>query len=402
MTTQDTRAEARVLDQDGAPALSRTRLGVPWGTVLPLAIVLAFADGFWMTSLRGAVGYIERTQTPFTSWFRESALGVPIFVLAVLGALTLALHWFGPTLRGRSVLAAMGLVAAAATVVGLAEIAVSAAYDYHLQVRQLQTMHDMCSVTGCEDPRLQASLQLQVRAVGMASLLLLATNVVVVGWMVALSGGRLSLTRTRRPHVRSGRVGTAVARLDTRDWALVAALVGGAVIHVAVVPEHLVEWPAAAVFFIGLAAAQVTVAAMVVLDARTSLRLAAAVSLVPLLLWLSSRTAGMPFGPEAGTPEHIGLADVAAGVLELAALVLAVLLLRAHGRAGSGTGPQDGVPARWLSAHLRALVVVALVTVTTIGVAGSGLAWFDVVSAGDWSDVHGADQGAGQGDSRAP
>ena len=395
MTMQDARPEhpARVLDPAAASDVRSTRTGVPWGTVLPLAFVLAFADGFWMTSLRGAVGYIERTQTPFTSWLRESALGVPLFVLAVLGALTLALHWFGPNLRGRSVLAAMGLVAAAATVVGLAEIAVSSAYDYHLQVRQLQTMHEMCTTTGCEDPRLQASLQLQVRAVGMASLLLLATNLVVVGWVVALSGGRLNVTRDRRARGRSGRVGTAAARLDTRSWALVTALVGSAVIHAAVVPEHVTEWPAAAGFFVGLAAAQVTIAAMVVLEARASLRLAAAVSLVPLLLWLASRTTGMPFGPEVGTPEHIGLADVAAGVLEVVALVLAVLLLRARGRVGSGTEPRDGTPTRWRSAHLRALVVVALVAITTIGVAGSGLAWFDVVSAGDWSDVNGDGQG---------
>ena len=50
------------------------RLGVPWLTVLPLAAVMAYADGFWMMSLRGAVGAIERTQEPFTSWWRESTL----------------------------------------------------------------------------------------------------------------------------------------------------------------------------------------------------------------------------------------------------------------------------------------------------------------------------------------
>src|SRR4051812_10338129 len=30
--------------------------GVPWSTVLPIAVVLVYADGFWMTSLQGAVG----------------------------------------------------------------------------------------------------------------------------------------------------------------------------------------------------------------------------------------------------------------------------------------------------------------------------------------------------------
>ena len=39
-------------------------VGVPWRTVLPLAVVLAFADGFWIISLRGAVGALERTESP--------------------------------------------------------------------------------------------------------------------------------------------------------------------------------------------------------------------------------------------------------------------------------------------------------------------------------------------------
>ena len=50
------------------------RLGVPWLTVVALAAVLAYADGFWMTSLRGAVGAIERTQETVHRWWRESTL----------------------------------------------------------------------------------------------------------------------------------------------------------------------------------------------------------------------------------------------------------------------------------------------------------------------------------------
>ena len=90
----------------------RGRSGVPWLTVVPLAVVLAYADGFWIISLREAVGAIERTGQPFANWLRESTLAVPLFVLAVLGALTLALRWFGPVLRKpRTVLATALLVA---------------------------------------------------------------------------------------------------------------------------------------------------------------------------------------------------------------------------------------------------------------------------------------------------
>ena len=36
------------------PGAARARPTVPWWTVLPLAVVMAYADGFWMVSLRGA------------------------------------------------------------------------------------------------------------------------------------------------------------------------------------------------------------------------------------------------------------------------------------------------------------------------------------------------------------
>ena len=55
--------------KEGAGALSRG-LAVPWFTVVPLAVVMAYATGFWLVSLRGAIGAIERTQEPFASWLR--------------------------------------------------------------------------------------------------------------------------------------------------------------------------------------------------------------------------------------------------------------------------------------------------------------------------------------------
>ena len=95
-------------------------------------------------SLRGAVGSIERTQEPFATWLRESTLSLPFFVLAVIGALTLAARQFGPVLRRpRTVVATALLIVAAGTLVGIAELAASSAYDYHLQSSQLQLMGSM-------------------------------------------------------------------------------------------------------------------------------------------------------------------------------------------------------------------------------------------------------------------
>ena len=168
---------------------------VPWSTVLPLAVVLAYADGFWMVSLRGAVGAMGRTQGPFLTWLRESTLALPLFILAVLGALTLAGRWFGPVLRKpKAVVVAMLLIVAAGTLVGLAELAASSAYDYSVQsghVRQMAMGSDSAASQ-------QAGFWLQMRSVGFGSGILLATNLLLVGWVVALRGGQLNVREPRQ------------------------------------------------------------------------------------------------------------------------------------------------------------------------------------------------------------
>ena len=185
------------------PGTLRGRLSaLPWLTVVPLAVVLAYADGFWLISLRGAVGSIERTQEPFTSWLLESTLTLPFFVLAVFGALALAARRFGPVLRKpKAVVAGALLVVAASTLVGVAALAASSAYDYHLQTTrpQMASMDHagggMASVPGAEHQN--ASLALQTRSVGYGSGILLATNLVLVGWIVALRGGQLGGRKKR-------------------------------------------------------------------------------------------------------------------------------------------------------------------------------------------------------------
>jgi len=183
------------------PGTLRGRLSIPWLTVAPLAVVLAYADGFWLISLRGAAGAIERTGEPFMTWLRESTLTLPVFALAVIGALTLAARWFGPVLRtSRTVVATALLIVAASTLVGIAEVAASSAYDYHLQSAQLQLMGSMPSMPsmGSTAQLQQASLALQMRAVGYGGALLLVTNLALVGWVVAFRGGRLDVIKTRQ------------------------------------------------------------------------------------------------------------------------------------------------------------------------------------------------------------
>ena len=72
-------------------------LGCAWWTVLPLAALMAYGDGFWVMSLREAAGAIERIGTPRSqAWLRESTLFLPVFVIAVLVATSVALAPFRP------------------------------------------------------------------------------------------------------------------------------------------------------------------------------------------------------------------------------------------------------------------------------------------------------------------
>ena len=361
---------------------------VPWLTVIPLAAMMAYADGFWMVSLRGAVGAIERTQEPFASWLRESTALLPVFVLAVIAAVTLALRRFGPVLAGKKAfLTTALLVAAAGTVAGTVILAASEAWDYALQHDLMGSLHHASSVQSVEQLD-QASLGLQLAAFGYGAGLLLLTNLVVTGWTVAIRGGRLDVSRKQkgrrkdalRPGWTGGWMRGRMGATDLRQTLAAAALFGSAAIHLAVIPDHFNHWVVASVFFLALALAEV--AGGVLLLGRPGLNVLVAVavaSVVPLVLWVWSRASGLPFGPNSNVPEPVGLADVAACLLELGTLAIAVVLLRARRR---GTGePEKPTTA---SAHLRALAVVGAIAVGSLGVAGAVPGWLgDVDTAGN-------------------
>jgi hypothetical protein len=366
---------------DSGPALPSAppERRVSWTPVLVLAVVLAYADGFWLISLRGAVGAIERTQSPFASWLEGSTAVLPVFVVAVLGALMVASRLFGPATRGaRQLLATAALVVGAGTVAGVAAIAASSAYDYHLQTAQLRVMdamHAICT-DSCLAQQQHATLLVHMHGVVYVGRWLLLTNVVLVGWLLTVWGGRLRLFVTRPARA----VSVATRATDLR-MLLVGALVAAAAVHAAVVPEHLTEWPAAGMFFLLLTIWELAVAGLLLarVEERLVLVAVAVVSIGPLLLWLWSRTVGMPFGPEPGQPEAVGLPDLLACALELGALAAAVALLRTP---------------RWLrerpraSAPGRALSVMALIAVATVAVTTTGLSWLDAFGASGSAVIH--------------
>ncbi len=369
---------------------ARAGARVPWGAVLGFAVPLAFTNTLVVVVVRVATGSILRTSDPFVSWVRESVLMSPVYVVLVL----LALAWsqrlpHPPTGRRATVRSLMVLGGSGATA-GMVWLGASIAYDYRLEVDEVRSMPAMiASCSGaCLDRMDAATASLQLRALAVGAVLLLVGNAVVVVWCWAWRGG------TVMPATRSGKPRAAargrVSRRDDVRLLVMAALLGTAGVHAAVVPEHFREWFAAGVFFVVLAGLEVGAAVLVTLRPdRWTVLFVAGLSLAPLVLWAYSRWVGLPFGPKPGAVEAVGVADLAADLLGLVALAGAVTLL------GSRSGRHRPASAP----HTMATAVAAVVAVTALGLGGSGLGWVHVfgVTGGHGAETAGTDAGPTSG-----
>ncbi len=332
---------------------------VPWSTVLPLAVVAAYGSGFWLIVIRGAVGAIERTQAPFATWLEESTLLLPLYVFAVLAALTLALRRFGPgPLRARAVAVTLLLVAVGATLAATVVQAVSAVYDYRLQTIQVLNMavHMPDCHAQCVAEQQHSGLLLQFHALGLGSIVMLASNLLLLGFVIGFRGGRLELASSKP--LAEGHVGR-LARLDHADVFLVVTLLGAAGIHASVIHGLLAQWPVAGIALLLLTIAGVDAALLFQLRLRSAPYLVAAVvSAGPLLVWLYAHTAGLPFGPHAGVGQRLGLTGTTAALVEAATLAVAVSVLRRRRRARPAADQ-----------HSVRLALTAVVAVSVIGAA---------------------------------
>ncbi|MGI8586747.1 MAG: multicopper oxidase family protein [Chloroflexia bacterium] len=155
-------------------------------------------------------------------------------------------------------------------------------------------------------------------------------------------------------------------------WPVALLTLGAAAIHFAVMPAHFDEWLPFGIFFMLVAAAQVALAVATVL--RPSRRLfgtGAAMTAGVLGIWVVTRTVGLPIGPDSGTPEAVGVADVAAALLEVTALLRFAFLARGpRGPRPHGHGFWWGVRVA-LRAIGWALVLLLIGIVTYLGV-GTG------------------------------
>ena len=120
----------------------------------------------------------------------------------------------------------------------------------------------------------------------------------------------------------------AEARRELEVDAAVLAIAAG-LIHAVAAVSHFGEYWVFGAFFAVLAAAQVGWGACVYRGAGRALLVAGGIGCAAVaLLWLVSRTAGLPIGPHAGTPEAVGPLDVLATLDEQAIVAIVVALLR--------------------------------------------------------------------------
>jgi hypothetical protein len=181
---------------------------------------------------------------------------------------------------------------------------------------------------------------------------------------VALVPLTAPLARRRKPEEEVGEdiaAGPARGLAGTLRVGMALLSIGAAVIHFAVIAQHMNEWWLTGTFFVVVALFQLAWAVAVLARPSQPLFLmGAVVNALVVITWIVSRTVGVPVGPEAGEAEPIGLPDVLATSYE-ALLVAATTALAL--RAGAATRllrPLAGTTGTWVTA----VAVVALTALT--------------------------------------
>ncbi|HNS00988.1 MAG TPA: hypothetical protein PKM78_01240 [Anaerolineae bacterium] len=118
----------------------------------------------------------------------------------------------------------------------------------------------------------------------------------------------------------------------SKAWLYAAAglSVAAGLLHLLVMPEHFEEWPGYGLFFLIVALAQLVYAVLLLRrPASRTLLVAGIVGNVLIVgFWAFTRTVGVPFGPEAGEVEAIGMVDTVSKLVELALICCLFILLR--------------------------------------------------------------------------
>lgn len=154
---------------------------------------------------------------------------------------------------------------------------------------------------------------------------------------VSLAGARVGIGRLMR-------VGMA------------ALSAGAAAIHFAVVEEHFEEYLLFGVFFVAAGALQALWAFLILARPSKGVYFTGLVGNAGIVvLWVVSRTTGLPIGPEPGSPEAASILDLVATSYE-ALIAVGLLVLLTRGPLRRRLPPWVGAVTPWLLAAFVALV----------------------------------------------
>jgi hypothetical protein len=157
-----------------------------------------------------------------------------------------------------------------------------------------------------------------------------------------------------------------------RCWAGFASL-GAGLVHLAVVHEHLEEWWVFGVFFAAVGGAQILWAlAALAADRAPFLRLVMAGNIALIAWWATSRSVGLPIGPEAWAPEPAARADVLCVVLELATLIALAVAARGVRRPLVTNGGRSRGAGRAVALMFAGALAVSAVTTPALAATESG------------------------------
>jgi hypothetical protein len=152
-------------------------------------------------------------------------------------------------------------------------------------------------------------------------------------------------------------------------WLLAALSAGAAFIHFAVSGEHYdLSWLHGS-FFAAIAWLQLAFAVGVILRPNRRLLVAGVVLNAGIIgVWAMSRIWGVPIGPEAWTPETVGLADVLSSAFEAGIVALSLAVIVRPALASQRLRPAVGLPG--VSAAALGVAVVSSMAVAPAFAAG--------------------------------
>ncbi|MCA1822714.1 MAG: hypothetical protein ABR520_10740 [Mycobacteriales bacterium] len=151
--------------------------------------------------------------------------------------------------------------------------------------------------------------------------------------------------------------------------AVAIASAASASLHALVAPEHFGESWLYGAFFVAVTLFQLRWAVAILRQPqRTLLWVGAVANAAIAAVWLYTRTRGIPFGPETGRVEGVGIVDVLATTYELAVVALALALLRRDADALT----RADVWSRWSRPARATLLGVLVLTATGAALAGHG------------------------------